>query len=272
MRSTKADWLACVAVECCDRKRSEEIGDLTADLALTGLQLVIPLAFGSRTLGRLDARRGAMERRTLSETNGYFNAGCSRMNACISVGTGTLAEMLRQSAPVISAVGRIVSAFASGQYRFPNLERAWCDAAYWLHEALAEPIDAIAIAKLETALEILLRSENASGSERRVVSLLEAFYGLRPNDPIIPEAETTAKQFAKRIVSERSRVLHGTWSTLNPRIAMSRAGLEEFVIGVIRRAAIELDAYTVEALPDNVDSFLDWVKNKPLTNAQPCNE
>jgi len=92
---------------------------------------------------RLDARRGAIERRTLSETNGYFNAGWSRMNAGISIGTGTLAEMLRQSAPVISAVGRIVSAYASGQYRFPNLERAWCDGAYWLHEALAEPIDAI---------------------------------------------------------------------------------------------------------------------------------
>ncbi len=268
MKTNKADWLARVSVDGCDRKRSEEIGDLAVDLALTALQLVIPLAFGSRTMGRLDARRGAIERRTLSEAHGYYNADWSRMDAGTSIGTGTLAEFLRQSASVIVAVGRLVSAFASGQYRLPILERAWCDAAYWLHEALAEPIDAIAIAKLETALEVLLRSENSAGSLRRVKSLLAAFYGLGPDDPIVPEAETTAKQFAKRFVGERSQVLHGTWSTLNSRLAMSRSGLEEFVMAVIRRAAVELEAYSAEVLPDSVDSFLDWVRLKPPANAE----
>jgi hypothetical protein len=116
MRKTKADWLACVAVEGCDHKRSEEVGDLAVDLALTGLQLVIPLAFGSRTMGRLDARRGAIERRTLSEAHGYYNAGWSRMDAGTSIGTGTLDEMLRQSASVLVAADvilRVVEADAS---------------------------------------------------------------------------------------------------------------------------------------------------------------
>ena len=62
---------------------------------------------------------------------------------------------------VFTAVGNVVRSFASGSFRLPVLERAWCDAAYWLHQALAESIDAIAIAKLETSLEVLLRRRAA---------------------------------------------------------------------------------------------------------------
>jgi hypothetical protein len=90
--------------------------------------------------------------------------------------------------------------------------------AYWFHEALAEPIDSIAIAKLETALEVLLRSESSKGSTSRVLTILYCFFGLQPDDPVAPNASLTAKQFAANLVRDRSRILHGTWSTLNARL------------------------------------------------------
>lgn len=261
MRDNRANWLACVSVEGCEHERAEEIGALAADLAIVALQLAIPLAWGTRTMGRLDARRGAAEQRTLSESDGYYNAGWSKREAGLSIGTGTLADILQKTAPTIAAAGRCVAAFATGQFRLPNLERAWCDAAYWLHEALVESIDAIAIAKLETALEVLLHAENASGSQARMEAILATFYGLNPEDVVTSETATTAKQFARRIVGDRSRILHGTWSTLNSRLASDRGGMEEFVIAVIRRAALELAIYADTAAPkDDIGVFLTWVK------------
>lgn len=73
----------------------------------------------------------------------------------------------------------------------------------------------------------------------------------------------TAKQFAKRIVSERSQILHGTRSTLNWRSVTNRNGDEGFVVEVVRRAAIELEAYASSPSPkDDPDAFLTWVRSK----------
>jgi hypothetical protein len=264
MRDQRANWLACVSVEGCEHQRAEEIGALTADLAIIALQLAVPLAFGTRTMGRLDARRGAAERRTLSEARGYYNAGWSRIEPGLSIGTGTLADILQKTATTITAVGHCVKSFATGQFRLPNLERAWCDAAYWLHEALAEPSDAIAIAKLETALEVLLRAEKPSGSQARIEAILATFFGLNPDDPLTSETITTAKQFVRGLVKDRSRILHGTWSTLNSRLNLNRGGMEEFVIAVIRREALELEVYAnTPAALDDIDAFLAWVRGHP---------
>ena len=69
--------------------------------------------------------------------------------------------MLRETQPVISAVGHVVKSFASGNYRLPKLERAWCDPAYGIRESLFDPIDSLAVTKLETALEVLICAENS---------------------------------------------------------------------------------------------------------------
>lgn len=57
MRDTRANWLACVPVEGCERSRAEEVGALAVDLAIVALQLAVP-AFDTRSMSRLDARRG----------------------------------------------------------------------------------------------------------------------------------------------------------------------------------------------------------------------
>jgi hypothetical protein len=73
----------------------------------------------------------------------------------------------------------------------------------------------------------------------------------------------TAGGFAKSIVGDRSQIIHGTMSTLQPRIGIDRDGLEEFVASVLRRAVIELAGYgTASAPQDQIEAFLEWVKSK----------
>jgi hypothetical protein len=184
----------------------------------------------------------------------------------MAIGRGTLPDILQKAAPIFTAVGNVVRSFASGSFRLPVLERAWCDAAYWLYQALADSIDTIAIAKLETALEVLLRAENSRGSEQRLLKILNAFFQLRSDDPISPGSPLSTRQFAHRVVRNRSRILHGTWSTLNAH-GLDRASMEGFVITVLRSAVIELEAYTHSVVPaDDIDEFLSWVRERKMTS------
>lgn len=260
MKAGHANWLARVSVEGCEHKRAEEVGALAVDLALVALQLAAP-GLDTRSMARLDARRGTNEQRTISEANGNFNEGWARRDPGISIGTGTLADILTKTRPLITAVGNRVTSFAVGRSRLPVLETAWCDSAYWLREALAEPLDSIAVAKLETALEVLLVSESSTRSKRRMLQILDAFYGLKPGDPINKNMAMTATQFAQTVARDRSRILHGTRSTLNAQLEMNRGGLETFATDVIRRAVLELEDFSSSPQPneDGVDAFLAWV-------------
>jgi hypothetical protein len=265
MRERDADWLARVSVDGCEQKRAEEIAELAVDLVIVALQLSAPY-LDTRTMARLDARRGTSQKRTLSEADGYHSAGWTRKEPGMAIGGGTLPDILQKAALIFTAVGNVVRSFASGSFRLPVLERAWCDAAYWLHQALAESIDTIAIAKLETALEVLLRAESSRGSEQRMLEILSAFFDLGPDDPIALGSPLSARQFARNVVRDRSRVLHGTWSTLNAR-GIDRAGMEGFVVTVLRTAVIELDAYAHSAGPaDDIDEFLSWVRQRKMTS------
>ena len=127
-------------------------------------------------------------------------------------------------------------------------------------------IDTIAIAKLETALEVLLRAESTRGSQQRILEILSAFFDLGPDDPIAPGSLLSAQQFAKNVVTDRSRILHGTWSTLNAR-GIDQAGMEGFVVSVLRTAVIELEAYAHSAGPvDDIDAFLSWVRQRKMAS------
>jgi hypothetical protein len=263
MEKTRVHWLACVSIEHCDRDKGEQTAALTADLALAGLQLILPLFWHTREMSRLDTRRGEAQTHSVSLSGGTYSLRSTVRDAGLLIGDGTLAEALARNSHWVDAIGSCVTSFATGKFRFPNLELAWCDATYWLHEALAEASDAIAYAKLETALEVLARAENTSGSQSRIELILDAFYSLNPADKLTPESKMTARQFAKEIVRDRSRILHGTWSTLQPSIGMNRERMEKFVIEVIRRAALELEEYAKTTTPkDDIESLLLWVKSK----------
>lgn len=268
MREGGANWLARVSVDKCEEKRAEEIAELAVDLAIVALQLAAPY-YGTRTMVRLDARRGTSQKRTFSEAAGCHSAGWARKEPGTPIGQGTLPDILRKASLIFSAVGNVVTSFTSGSFRLPTLERAWCDAAYWFHQALAESIDAVAVAKLETALEILLRAESSRGSEQRILEILKAFFDLGAEDPIASGSMLSAQQFARNVVRDRSRILHGTWSTLNARV-IDRAGMEGFVTTVLRMAVIELETYARSASPvDSIEEFLNWIRQRKITSVSP---
>lgn len=263
MKSERAHWLLQVSIEGCDRERGEEIGALAADLAIVTLQLALPTTWHTRNMSRLDGRRGGANSQTLSRTATRDCSGHSTRDAGLTIGHGMMQQILRDCSTLVDAVGRCVTAFATGRFTFPQLEQAWCDAAYWYHEALGEPIDSIAVVKLETCLEVLLRSASSRGSQSRIQSILHAFFHLRPDDPVVSGSSITAEEFARSVVGDRSQILHGTMSTLQPHIGIDRQGLEEFVASVLRRAVIELADYRTESAPqDQVDAFLEWVRLK----------
>jgi hypothetical protein len=132
-----------------------------------------------------------------------------------------------------------------------------------LHEALAETSEAIAYTKLETALEVLTSAGSTSKGQARIELILDAFYSLSATDKLTPESKITAKQFAQEIAEKRSRILHGTWSTLLLSTRMNRLQMEQFTIEVIRRTALELQEYSAIATPkDDIESLLKWVKSK----------
>ena len=263
MRKERAHWLAAVEVHDCDRDRGQEVAELAIDVALVAFQVAQPY-LGTRNMSRLAARRGLLTKQTLSvAADGEPSGGFSVLDAGMSIGQGYLGEIVRESAPVIASVGNRVGTFTTGSFRLPKLEQAWCDAAYWLHEGLAEPMDSIAVTKLETAIEVLLRAENKSGSERRIILAMDTFYTLKPEDPITPNSGVTTKAFAKRFVKDRSRVLHGTVSTLNVRMAASRDSLENLVTTLIRATVQELDLYLQSPSPaDDTEMFLEWIKTR----------
>jgi hypothetical protein len=118
------------------------------------------------------------------------------------------------------------------------------------------------MAKLETALEVL-RAESSRGSEQRMLEILSAFFDLGPADPIAPGSPLIAcAQLPPRSVAHPAR----TWSTLNAR-GIDRAGMEGFVVTVLRTAVIELEAYAYSAGPaDDTNEFLNWVRRRKMTS------
>jgi hypothetical protein len=161
---------------------------------------------------------------------------------------------------MIQSVGHRVDAYVRGGSKLPKLELAWCDAAYWFHEGLAETLDSIAVAKLETAVEVLLGAESAAKSEKRLCEALHAFHGVNEDDPIATDPSTSIKQYVKRIIGPRSRFLHGTWSTLGENAEQTRADAEALSWGLLRLSTLALDRYSVSNSPvDTAATFLCWI-------------
>jgi len=258
MRSEGAHWLAEIEVDGCDSVRANGIANIAVDLSIVALQLSAP-HLGTRNMSRLANRRGLRQIVTVEKLHGRFSGGWERVEPGLVIGENYLAKIISDSSLLIKAVGNCANSFVTGQYRLLKLEQAWCDSAYWLHRAIAEPIDTIAVAHLETAIEVLLRAENMSRSKARTVAALRAFFGVGPEDYILPNADITTRGFAKDLSSDRSQVLHGTWSTLQSRVSISRDIIELVVTSLVRSYAVELEAYAQEGAPrDDIEAFLRW--------------
>jgi hypothetical protein len=261
MGRNSANWIATVVIDRCMESRAQEIANLSVDIALAGLQLVIPLDHSAQ-LSRLTARTIPSSLQSVSRCNGRITMRLSNQQAGLSMGDGALNHFLTTGKMLVDAIGNRVAAFIDGASAFPLLEQAWADAAYWFHEALAEPLDTIAVSKFETAIEVLLRAESTLGSKAIILKAIQAFYSLTGDQCINPQSQLTVEKFAIGLVTDRSRILHGTWSTLNHSLRDSRASLTSLVFTLLSNYALELERYkNLDGTTDNIDDILNSIES-----------
>lgn len=268
-------WLAEIEVADCESAQSEYFANTAVDLATTGVQMLFHFKH-VQNIGRITGRAPPIMFGTcwISPT-GKVGQGIRNDFPGLTLGVGAINSEISKNQQLVDAIGHRINAFlaqSSHNSQIAAVELAWCDAAYWFREGLAEPVDTIAVAKLETCLEVLLGAESSSGSRRRIEQAFKLFLGKAPQDRIFTSTHITVKKFAQELVGARSRVLHGTSSTLvddgsgTPRdeawivvhamLILSALKLDQFVAS---GAAIQPPAAGRAAF----DSFLAWVEQNP---------
>ncbi|WP_176055171.1 hypothetical protein [Paraburkholderia caribensis] len=259
-----AGWIAQVQTEGYDKTRSAEHADISVDIALVALQLFIPSSI-CKEVARSTARTIPPQIGTFHKVGDYLRVGHARADPCFNY-TGPYFDMLlNQNRSILESVGNRVNSFVKGRSPLLKLAQAWCDAAYWFHEGLSEKLDTVAITKMETSIEVLLFAESTRGCKDRLLKTFESFYGLSAKQPLRVNDSRTVFDFIDSIVTARSRVLHGTWSTLNYRKAtrnerQHRDEVELLARDLLTRVTLELDGYEKSEQPmDDFVKFLEWV-------------
>jgi hypothetical protein len=128
---------------------------------------------------------------------------------------------------------------------------------------------------LETAIEVLFRAENMSRSMRRLLESFDVFFGLSRSEPIVPNGTVTVEQFAEAIITARSRVLHGTWPTLQFDLPANKSNqtvsyndVEFLTRTLLVCFSAHLDAYIAAGNPtDTTDAFFAWIKAERTARA-----
>lgn len=263
-----APWMALVAVVGRADAESIAAADIATDIALAAIQLVLR-DFDLRGIARATGRSGPIWRANLWKgVEGALHQSSSNREPARAIAPELFAHGLAQVRPVLDSMGRRLSSYLDATSTLPDLDEAWCNAAYWYHEALAEELDTVAVAKLETSIEVLFRAESMSGSKRRLLDSFDAIFGLKENDPIAPSSPVTAGQLAVSITTARSRVLHGTWPTLHTDLPavkgqppVSYADVELLARILLVEFSRHIDAYEAAGgIADNTDALIAWVK------------
>jgi hypothetical protein len=266
--SRHAPWMALIDVSGRAAAESARAADLAADVALAIIQLVSPGA-DMRALARATGRAAPVWRADISKTaQGQVSSGTSNQMPALARSPDMIARHIAEVQPAFDSMGRRLEAYLTAASPLPELNSAWYNAAYWYHEALAETLDTVAVAKLETAIEVLFRAESSTGSKRRLLESFDAIFGLGPNDHLDPAKTVTVQQIVLAITTARSCVLHGTWPTLHNdlpsqtgRLTANFGEVETLTRTLLLRFSLALDAYQdAGKTDDTTDAFISWIK------------
>lgn len=260
MARHEANWLAEVSVGGCERQRSTEIAGLAVDVALGGLQLVVPVVYG-RDMARITARRMPVYSGSFAVTDMTVETSFKRRQPGLGLSANDFDGFIVAASAEIEAMGRFIEAYLSGRGNLPRLRRAWCNAVYWFHEGMAEPLDTVATVKLETAIENLFLAESTAKAKRRMLEGLEGMLGISEFDPASSLSDVTFRKLVDEIAKTRSSVLHGTSPTLPGRDTGVERSLVErmvrkFLIGYPRLVeTYERESATAK---DEIETLLKW--------------
>ena len=213
MNNQSAYWIGEVTVEGFDNAAGLERANIAIDLALTAVQITIP-PYYSRDMARLTGRTMPSAIGSVTKVGGRAGFGSERRDPGLGFSAVAFERFLSKSSHILASIGNRVRAYLTDDAALPKLDQSWSDAAYWLHEGLAEPLDTVAVTKLETAIEVLLSASSTKSSGPRLEFAFSSFYGLLRESPFPPGSTRKVKDIVKAIVESRSRILHGTLSTL----------------------------------------------------------
>ncbi len=257
LKNHDAVWVAGIKLTDVSPNKGDIISKISIDLALASIQLLFRANHeGMRRLSSLNPLHdivtfglcddGRVLGRLTRNTPGFPYTGPWFTN------------VLNEKDFLFKSFGERIRVLSNKEKN--NLDISWCDALYWFHEGIAESIDAIAVTKLETSLEILLCSESSSGSKSKILKALKFFFSKEENDPINQDTDLTLGDLAKNLVRDRSRILHGTWSTLSEDMRFSRSALTQITQRLLIEFSLKLDEY--KKLPNSKDGhnhFFTWL-------------
>jgi hypothetical protein len=270
-----APWIALIDIPGRAPAESTSTADVAADVALAVIQIVCP-GDDMRHLARATGRAAPIWRADISLTSGNnLSTGTSNRVPALGRAPELLIQHLASAKPLLESMGRRLAAYLAATSSLPDLDEAWCNAAYWYHEALAESLDTVAVAKLETAIEVLFRAESMSGSKKLLLDSFDAIFGLKGSDLVNPPSTVTVEQLVVAITTARSRVLHGTWPTLvtdlpsvKGKPAVSYGDVEFLTRTLLLQFSLHMDAYQAAGeTDDTTDALITWIKAERVAQA-----
>ncbi|WP_156467775.1 hypothetical protein [Methylobacterium sp. Leaf91] len=259
MGQRAATWVASIEIIDVEPVRSSETAGIIVDVALATLQLATPQELIDKS-ARITGRSLPPFVVALTRQNGEVSPTFSNYESGKLLRGEAFNNLTSSARPFFESAGRRINTLLLSSTECPQLELAWCNAAYWFHEALAEPLATVAIAKLETSIENLFGAGNPLESTNRILQALEGVFGLKPNDIISAGSSVKVKDFVKDVVTSRSRILHGTWSTLTEDLPLGRTEVEKLARQLLISFTLKLDEYVLTpSPPDKTKNFLDWI-------------
>ena len=151
---------------------------------------------------------------------------------------------------------------------YERLNRNWCSAAHWYHEALADELPNQRAMKFAVCMEVLFGSSGMRQGKGNITAAISSLCNKCAED-VVSRNGWTIKECVKAIVKLRSRILHGNWEILNVelgdddgRIALKLTDFELFARILLIGYTLEIDKYMeLVGRGDSAQDFLAWVAN-----------
>ena len=252
------NWVAQLDIQHREPERASDVADTAVDLAITTLKIIFPGPLDRAH--RVTARAIPAWRTSTFVTATSSHPGVENLESGRLISEQDFNAFTKANTAFFTSAGRCIEAYIRGGLPFQTLMQAWCDAAYWFNEAVMEPYETVAVAKYETSIENLMRAENAKGSNKRIRTAFKAFFDLEPEDNVA--GLFTVESLAEDIVTARSRVYHGTLSTLVDEPAIKLMDAKAVANALLIHYILGLDLYmAAPGATDDISAFLAWVSS-----------
>lgn len=255
-----ARWFALVSVTG-EPERQTELANAAVDVALASLHLVLPEQVPMRRLSARARPIWSMEF-SVDGSGGVLPGKSSNLDPGGAISGEYLDYAIASKRPLLDACGGKISALLAVAEPRDAMSLAWCDAAHWYYEAACDDLDTVALTKLEACLENLTSAAKRHSSGSRIRGLLQRVLGLSKSQPLGQDAPFTAGEFAEELVEARSRVLHGSGSTLTGHSRLTRAEVSAMARYLLVATSMLMEAYRVRSPGSEltVQAFQDWLE------------